>query len=117
MPKRPDWRSPNYVDALKQLDRAGFAWEFLRRNPTYREDYENVSKDPEDDDTNKVAVGHPWGLSFRLRSHAPRFPGIGGLAAGTYPSRGDAGPGTGRLCKRAPPAGFARGGEVITLNG
>ena len=39
MPRTMDWRSQNAGDALKELDRAGLAWEFLRRNPEYREDY------------------------------------------------------------------------------
>ena len=47
MSKRPDWRSPDYVEALKDLDRAGFAWEFLRRNPAYREEYDRIDEDPE----------------------------------------------------------------------
>ena len=37
MPRTMDWRSPNAADALKELDRSGLAWEFLRRNPEYRE--------------------------------------------------------------------------------
>ena len=39
MPRTMDWRSQDAGDALKELDRAGLAWEFLRRNPEYREDY------------------------------------------------------------------------------
>ena len=39
MPRTADWRSPEAAEALKTLDRPGFAWEFLRRNPEYREDY------------------------------------------------------------------------------
>ncbi len=38
MPRTTDWRSPQAVDALLELDRADLAWEFLRRNPDYRED-------------------------------------------------------------------------------
>ena len=39
MPRTTDWRSQHAVDALLELDRAGLAWEFLRRNPDYREDF------------------------------------------------------------------------------
>ena len=39
MPRTVDWRSQDAGDALKELDRAGLAWKFLRRNPEYREDY------------------------------------------------------------------------------
>ncbi len=67
MTKRPDWRSPEYVDALKNLDRAGFAWEFLRRNPAYRDDYDRIEEDPADSESSPETVGRNWGLSFRLR--------------------------------------------------
>jgi len=67
MSKRPDWRSPDYVEALKNLDRAGFAWEFLRRNPAYREDYDRLDEDPEESELSPEKVGGNWGLSFRLR--------------------------------------------------
>jgi hypothetical protein len=39
MPRTTDWRSPQAVDALLELDRADLAWEFLKRNPDYREDF------------------------------------------------------------------------------
>lgn len=67
MSKRPDWRSPDYVEALKDLDRAGFAWEFLRRNPAYREDYDRIDEDPEASELSPGRIGGNWGLSFRLR--------------------------------------------------
>jgi len=31
------WRDENAYRFVRQLDRAGFAWELLRRNPRYRE--------------------------------------------------------------------------------
>ena len=39
MPRTTNWRSPQVVDALLDFDRADLAWEFLRRNPDYREDF------------------------------------------------------------------------------
>jgi len=39
MPKTTDWRTQGASDALKDLDRSDLAWEFLRRNPDYQEDY------------------------------------------------------------------------------
>jgi hypothetical protein len=42
MPRTTDWRSQHAVDALLELDRAGLAWEFLRRNPDYREDFRQI---------------------------------------------------------------------------
>ena len=42
MPRTRDWRSPEAADVLKDLDRSGVAWEFLRRDPEYREHYASV---------------------------------------------------------------------------
>jgi len=42
MPRTRDWRSPEAADALKDLDRSGLAWEFLRRNPEFREHYASI---------------------------------------------------------------------------
>src|SRR5579872_2941971 len=36
LPLRPDWYDPARYDYTKTLSREGWAWEFLRRNPTYR---------------------------------------------------------------------------------
>jgi hypothetical protein len=64
MPRRPDWRSPSNYDYLEQLDRAGMAWEFLRRNREYRKDFVRIL-----DATVReaAAIAQRWGLSFRLR--------------------------------------------------
>jgi hypothetical protein len=66
MRKRPDWRSPNYAEVLKDLDRSGFAWEFLRRNPAYRKDYDRISEDVDEGDPRADAACERWGLSFRM---------------------------------------------------
>ena len=36
--KKPsrDWRDPAQYRDLERLDRSGFAWEYLRRNPKFR---------------------------------------------------------------------------------
>lgn len=83
MTKRPDWRSPDYVEALKDLDRAGFAWEFLRRNPAYRDDYDKIADDPDESELSPAAVGRRWGLSFRLPSGTRRLCRAGSVAAGS----------------------------------
>src|SRR5580658_4569286 len=36
LPRRPDWRDPNSYAYTQHLTGEGWAWEFLRRNPTYR---------------------------------------------------------------------------------
>jgi hypothetical protein len=63
-----DWRSASTADTLMRLDQEQFAVEFLRRNPTYVEDYRNTQ--------NRIAAGslshgagmarlaRRWGLSF-----------------------------------------------------
>jgi len=89
MTKRPDWRSPDYVEALKDLDRTGFAWEFLRRNPAYRDDYDGIADNPDESELSPGAVGWRWGLSFRLRSGTRRFCRVGFMAAGSIASCSD----------------------------
>ena len=42
MPRTRDWRSPEAAEALKDLDRSGLAWEFLRRNREFREHYTTI---------------------------------------------------------------------------
>ena len=34
-PSRADWRDPTHYKSLLTLDRAGWAWKWLRRNPDY----------------------------------------------------------------------------------
>lgn len=41
--KKPDWKKPEHYEL--KLDRAGWAWEFMRRNPQYRADYRNATQD------------------------------------------------------------------------
>jgi hypothetical protein len=36
-----DWRSPTAYEKLQNAEAADFAWEYLRRNSDYREDYRN----------------------------------------------------------------------------
>lgn len=62
MRRRPNWKSPKFDKAFQQLDRAGFAWEFLRRNPSYQEEYETI----DDRDALAEVVGQRWGLPFRV---------------------------------------------------
>lgn len=33
----PDWQNPNPYTAVSEVDRAGLAWEFVRRDPQYRD--------------------------------------------------------------------------------
>lgn len=93
MPKRPDWRTSSAVEILDRLDRAGFAWEFLRRNPRYRNDYNQIRKAAPRATRIAEAVGQRWGLCFRLRSQACIGSRSGHLATGACSSQRDPRPG------------------------
>ena len=80
-----DWRSSTGHGYLKRLDRPGFAWEFLRRNPAYQEDYETMVRGAASDagsgGMTRDALAWRWGLSFPGRSKACRRSGRRVLAA------------------------------------
>lgn len=63
------WHSPETIPTLNRLDRAGFAMEFLRRNPSYRRDYSHVlrriNRRGLDAKAAFTRLGHHWGLQFR----------------------------------------------------
>ena len=65
------WRSAEAVAQLKELERAGFALEFLRRNPAYRDDYartqRHIAHRRVDPDEASAGLARRWGLRFRLR--------------------------------------------------
>jgi len=85
MPRTMDWRSPNAADALKELDRSGLAWEFLRRNPEYREDYrralQRIASGAITEEAAMTEISRRWGLSFRPRSRRASKPPPDDLAA------------------------------------
>lgn len=64
-----DWRLPAAYDYTKALFRSGWAWEFLRRNPSYAAEPRPVeSKLPKpaaDDQDETPDDGCRWGLMFR----------------------------------------------------
>jgi len=93
MPRSQDWRSAAAVETLNRLDRGGFAWEFLRRNPRYRKDYNQTSKEAASAASVKEAVGQRWGLCFRLRSQAGGLRCSGHLATGACALWRNSGPG------------------------
>ena len=69
-----NWRRES--DYLQRLDRPGFAWEFLRRNPAYQEDYKRIVREDASDasfeDRSRDALVWRWGLAFCGRSKAFR---------------------------------------------
>ena len=88
MPRTTDWRSQDAVDALLQLDRAGLAWEFLRRNPDYREDFrqtlQRIASGEISEEAAMTEFSRRWGLSFRPRSRLVGEGESDDLAARTY---------------------------------
>src|SRR5262245_33701966 len=86
MPVAFNWRSPTESDYLKNLDRPGFAWEFLRRNPDYQEDYETIVRGAASDagsgGMTSDALAWRWGLAFPGGSKTCRGPSGRVLATG-----------------------------------
>lgn len=64
MPRRLDWRKSSDYSYLRQLDRSGLAWEFLRRNLEYRKDFAKILDAASPD---AMVIAERWGLCFRLR--------------------------------------------------
>jgi hypothetical protein len=66
-----DWRSEDAHRDLDELNLRGLAWEYLRRNPDYIQDYRSIATasdiGPEVGETART-----WGLRFRGRSDASR---------------------------------------------
>lgn len=83
-----EWRKPDPYRYVRDLDRAGFAWELLRRNSRYRSEAADASR---------VGVpvagylrieappghGPSWGLSFRPSGRPARLDRSAVLAART----------------------------------
>lgn len=77
------WRSDDRYKSLGGCSAADLAWEFLRRNPVYRADF-NATTEAAPDGSHRAdpARWARWGLSFRRRSAAAGLRAAGVLAAG-----------------------------------
>lgn len=64
-PDASRWRSADAYDYLDELSAADLAWEYLRRNPDYQNDFQTASqgRDP-------ATLSERWGLRFPSRSFA-----------------------------------------------
>ena len=60
MPSAPDWRSASAYAYVHELNRREFAWEYLRRNPSYKRDYRGANHRMESID----AFALRWGVRF-----------------------------------------------------
>jgi hypothetical protein len=88
-PARPDWRDAEQYRHLLDLDRAGWAWEWLRRHAEYRDDYQDTPPEgaggASQDQliiiprTDQQAVASLWGLCFRRIAQLPRDSGAAAL--------------------------------------
>jgi hypothetical protein len=59
-----EWRSPaSYVHA-RRIPVAGIAWEYLRRDDGYRQDFRRVRALRRSDDNVLAAFALRWGLRF-----------------------------------------------------
>lgn len=70
MPDGAGWRSEESTNYLDNAQRSGFAWEFLRRDPLYCEDYREMSRllkgqAPSDLEA-ALALAKRWGLNFSV---------------------------------------------------
>lgn len=76
MPAATDWRSVTQYLYLTRLDRPGFAWEFLRRNVAYQDDYNRsmreAAADADFEARSTEGLVRRWGLSFHGRSATDR---------------------------------------------
>jgi hypothetical protein len=79
----PDWRDPEQYRHLLDLDRAGWAWEWLRRNPDYIGTVPELpATELERKGAAELAVipaanaeeSPHWGLTFRRDAHTRRRP-------------------------------------------
>lgn len=66
MAEDSDWRHDKAFDFVDHLDPADLAWEFLRRNRKYQDDYEKIPNEKRE--TANDPLTELWGLRF------PGFP-------------------------------------------
>jgi hypothetical protein len=61
---KPDWRKPCDYDFCENLDMSGWAWEFLRRNPRYLDDWKRakVAYQGKRNSAIQQRYGERWGL-------------------------------------------------------
>jgi len=65
---RIDWRSPAAYGHTKHIQAAGFAWEYLRRNDEYRQDFRTLTASQMPDTSQLEVFARRWGLRFSKRS-------------------------------------------------
>jgi hypothetical protein len=62
-----DWRAPAAYVHTKTIPAAGFAWEYLRRNHDYRQDFQLLVRAGRPNVSELEAFARRWGLRFPAR--------------------------------------------------
>jgi hypothetical protein len=97
MPSEPTgWRSSAGYDYVRDLTASDLAWEWLRRNKDYAQDFATLAKAGADSER-AAALLEPWGLRFRGGPGTPRPASPRVLAALHGSCGGDPPPGTSRF--------------------
>lgn len=65
----PDWRNAGAYSYTEKLTRAGWAWEFLRRNPAFREDFSRLIDSTRARKSKRLGMHemralNPWGIAW-----------------------------------------------------
>lgn len=63
-----DWRLPAAYRHAKHIPAAGFAWEYLRRNDEYRQDFQTIGLTGGPSGRDLEGFADRWGLRFPVRS-------------------------------------------------
>jgi hypothetical protein len=59
-----DWRAPESYKRVQDAENTAIAWEYLRRNPDYRRDYEEMARAGRVHNVT-AEFRRRWGLCFR----------------------------------------------------
>lgn len=84
---RFDWRSPEAYESIQEVNAAGFAWEFLRRNPDYRAEVRKNNGGAAFEPESAGNFARHWGLPFRGRSRSFSGRNAGVLASHSHAVR------------------------------
>ncbi|WP_082697569.1 transcriptional regulator domain-containing protein [Novosphingobium fuchskuhlense] len=88
MPDASHWRAASRYDHVDILSGSGLAWEWLRRNEAYNEDFETFSTHIEEASTLTAKIRERWRLRFPDQSRPRSRRCIGLLAARRRYQRG-----------------------------
>jgi len=70
-PNAAGWRSSAAYEHIAEMSPSDLAWEWLRRNDAYVEDYRELSEGKTDIQTLTDKIRRRWGLRFPRRPAGP----------------------------------------------